>query len=225
MSTISSTISPFDFTSVRPSARKKDKDDPATDPNDPASLKQPNTDIMRLMAGLAAPKPAKGAAAPAGPAASTIDKAQDLYAQVTVNGKVVGTIYNNATSSDAQGKALDDTPGGPDLAQKRAEDLAAATGGTVVKAKTALTQTQWAMQKAGDDAAPKWDAVANEKQRWYAGTQSQQMLANPSMLVQAQLFGQQMGQEMGSGAAMNGSAPAMRVSVGSDTMASGGAAA
>lgn len=76
---------------------------------------------------------------------------QNIYATVKVNGKVVATLYNGGSSvmtNDAAAKVgdLQDPPGlngGPDLAQRRAERIAKAVGGTVEKASTAITQSEW----------------------------------------------------------------------------------
>jgi hypothetical protein len=76
---------------------------------------------------------------------------QNIYATVKVNGKVVATLYNGGSSAmtnDAAGRVgnLQDPPGlngGPDLAQRRAERIAKAVGGTVEKAPTAITQSEW----------------------------------------------------------------------------------
>jgi hypothetical protein len=75
---------------------------------------------------------------------------QNIYATVKVNGKVVATLYNGGSSwmtNDAAAKVgnLQDTgpSGGPNLAQFRAEYIAKATGGTIEKAPTAITQSEW----------------------------------------------------------------------------------
>jgi hypothetical protein len=75
---------------------------------------------------------------------------QNIYATVKVNGKVVATLYNGGSSwmtNDAAAKVgnLRDTgpSGGPNLAQFRAEYIAKATGGTIEKAPTAITQSEW----------------------------------------------------------------------------------
>ena len=75
---------------------------------------------------------------------------QNTYAQVKVNGKVVATLYNGGSSvmtnaAAAQVGKLEDPPGlgGPDLAQWRADSYAERLGGTVEKAPTAITQSQW----------------------------------------------------------------------------------
>jgi len=76
---------------------------------------------------------------------------QNIYATVKVNGNVVATLYNGGSSvmtNDAAAKVgdLQDPPGlngGPDLAQRRAERIAKAVGGTVEKAPTAITQSEW----------------------------------------------------------------------------------
>jgi hypothetical protein len=80
---------------------------------------------------------------------------QNIYATVKVNGKVngkvVATLYNGGSSAMTNAAAgavgdLQDPPGlngGPDLAQWRAEHIAKAVGGTVEKASTAITQSEW----------------------------------------------------------------------------------
>ncbi|WFU72452.1 hypothetical protein [Bradyrhizobium sp. CB2312] len=75
---------------------------------------------------------------------------QNVYAQVKVDGKVVATLYNagsSAMTNQAAAKIgkLEDPPGlsGPDLAQWRADQYAERLGGTVEKAPTAITQSQW----------------------------------------------------------------------------------
>jgi hypothetical protein len=78
------------------------------------------------------------------------DAPQNTYAQVKVDGKVVATVYNGGSSTMTSGAAakvgsLQDPPGlsGPDLAQWRADSYAKLLGGTVEKAPTAITQSQW----------------------------------------------------------------------------------
>jgi len=75
---------------------------------------------------------------------------QNTYATVKVNGKVVATLYNGGVSmmtNDAAAAVgeLQDPPGlsGPNLAQWRADNYARLLGGTVEKASTAITQSQW----------------------------------------------------------------------------------
>jgi hypothetical protein len=75
---------------------------------------------------------------------------QNIYATVKVNGKVVATLYNGGSSAmtNAAAAKVGDLPdpgpnGGPNLAQSRAEYIAKATGGTIEKASTAITQSQW----------------------------------------------------------------------------------
>lgn len=78
---------------------------------------------------------------------------QKTYAEVMVNGKSVAKVYNSgamSTSNAAYGRIskLDSVanPGtmtGPELAQLRAEEIAKALGGTVVKSSDAITQGQW----------------------------------------------------------------------------------
>jgi hypothetical protein len=69
---------------------------------------------------------------------------------VKVDGRVVATLYNGGSSTMTNAAAakvgkLEDPPGlnGPDLAQWRADNYAKLLGGTVEKASTAITQSQW----------------------------------------------------------------------------------
>jgi len=78
------------------------------------------------------------------------DAPENTYAQVKVDGQVVATLYNGGSSTMTNAAAarigrLEDPPGlgGPDLAQWRADQYAARLGGTVEKASTAITQSQW----------------------------------------------------------------------------------
>ncbi len=78
---------------------------------------------------------------------------QKVYAEVKVNGQVVATLYNSGSSmtSNAVGARIQNLPSmgesekstGPELAQKRAEEIAKALGGTIVKSNTAVTQAQY----------------------------------------------------------------------------------
>ena len=79
------------------------------------------------------------------------DAPQNTYATVKVDGKVVATLYNGGSvtmtnQAAAMAGDLQDPPGlngGPDLAQWRAEHIAKAVGGTIEKASTAITQSEW----------------------------------------------------------------------------------
>lgn len=77
---------------------------------------------------------------------------QKIYAEVKVNGQTIAKVYNGGTSetSNAYGakinkiiEDLDSKLTGPQGAQERAEAIAKAFGGTVVKAGTAVTQTEY----------------------------------------------------------------------------------
>jgi hypothetical protein len=75
---------------------------------------------------------------------------QNIYATVKVDGKVVATLYNGGSSAMTNQAAakvgdLQDPTGlsGPNLAQWRADSYARLLGGTVEKAPTAITQSQW----------------------------------------------------------------------------------
>lgn len=76
----------------------------------------------------------------------------NIYAEVKIDGQTVATIYNSGAISALHGTShrLGDLPGmgeeahsGPALAKARAEEIAKALGGTVVKADTAMTQKAW----------------------------------------------------------------------------------
>lgn len=73
------------------------------------------------------------------------------YAEVTVKGKVVASVANTGAATIMSnelgasiGGQLEMQGYGPTLAQRRAEQIAKAVGGTVVKNKSALTEAQWA---------------------------------------------------------------------------------
>jgi hypothetical protein len=71
------------------------------------------------------------------------------YAKVVKGGKTVATLSNEGfaemsnETGGAIGSKLPNDGGGPELAQRRADVIAKATGGTVVKLETAMTQSQW----------------------------------------------------------------------------------
>jgi hypothetical protein len=104
---------------------------------------------------------------------------QNIYATVKVKGEVVATLYNgggSAMSNAAAGAVgdLQDPPGlngGPALAQARAERIAKVLGGTIEKAPTAITPSQWTprpdvstnySRTQLDDA---WQAITEEGRR------------------------------------------------------------
>lgn len=126
---------------------------------------------------------------PVGPA----DNApENIYAQVKVNGEVVATLYNSgaAETSNSVGAKLQDifantTGSGPQAAQTRAEQIAAALGGTIEKASTAQTPEQWAARPPHafyiDYAAMAADEKKNQSEAASATTTSQinaQLLAH-----------------------------------------------
>ena len=89
------------------------------------------------------------------------------YAAVVVNGTVVAKLDNNGIveTPNAMGAQLGDLPDegrGPQLAQARAEHIAAAMGGKIVKAGTAMDQNVWKMaQNPFDDPAAEAAARAS----------------------------------------------------------------
>lgn len=86
------------------------------------------------------------------------DDPSKLFAEVYKDGKVVARLYNGG-SSTTYGKAEgiitgENEPyaGGPQLAQWRANKIAAELGGTVKMAGTAQTQSQWEIGHAAEQA-------------------------------------------------------------------------
>jgi hypothetical protein len=86
------------------------------------------------------------------------DDPSKLFAEVYKNGKVVARLYNGGSSTtygQADGIITGENEpygGGPQLAQWRANKIAAAMGGTVKMADTAQTQSQWEVSYAADQA-------------------------------------------------------------------------
>lgn len=81
-----------------------------------------------------------------------------LFAEVYKDGKVVAQLYNGG-SATTYGPAMGTVTGenepyeaGPQLAQWRANKIAAALGGTVKLADTAQTQSQWTITSAAENA-------------------------------------------------------------------------
>ena len=111
---------------------------------------------------------------------------QNIYATVKVNGEIVATLYNGGGSGMTNAAAgavgdLQDPPGlngGPALAQARAERIAKVLGGTIEKAPTAITPSQWTprpdvptnySRRQLDDA---WQAMTEEGRRATAQRQA-----------------------------------------------------
>lgn len=102
------------------------------------------------------------------------------YAQVMVGDTVVATLGNDgsAAMSNALGGRLGGTLAmdgtGPDLAQRRAEQIAKATGGEVVKTATAMSPADWvnrpALRTTIDFEAMKRDGLFDQWQRLGAGS-------------------------------------------------------
>jgi hypothetical protein len=113
------------------------------------------------------------------------DAPENTYAQVKVDGKVVATLYNGGSSTMTNEAAaeigkLEDPPGlgGPDLAQWRADSYAERLGGTVEKASTAITQSQWTPRQSSsatysrDELDAAFQAMLAEGQKAAAQLQS-----------------------------------------------------
>ncbi|EPY03537.1 hypothetical protein [Magnetospirillum fulvum] len=107
------------------------------------------------------------------------------YAQVEVNGKKVATLTNEGyaeTSENLAGLNLEtDAIGGPQLAQRRADQIAKALGGTVVLSPSAMTQTQW-QNRPAQTVSIDFNAMKRDGQmgNW----------ANAASFLTAQLMGQ-----------------------------------
>lgn len=111
------------------------------------------------------------------PSVLTSHPALQTYATVTVNGKVVATIDNqgvagasNAVASRFADRISNEVNGsnGPDLAQLRAQQIAALLGGKVEKASTAMTQQQFNANPIDPDALrPRIDVEAMKQHPLY----------------------------------------------------------
>ncbi|ABD89864.1 hypothetical protein [Rhodopseudomonas palustris] len=116
--------------------------------------------------------------AEASPPAVSDDASQKTYAQVKVDGKVVVTLDNGGCSTMSNAAAamvgkLQDPPGlsGPNLAQWRADSYAKLLGGTVEKAPTAITQSQftphqsWYREYSRDELDAAYQAMLADGQK------------------------------------------------------------
>jgi flagellar hook-basal body complex protein FliE len=122
---------------------------------------------------------------------------QNLYAEVQVGGKTVAKLYNsgvsempNVLAGNIQKLVSDGV--GPNLAQARAEQIAQALGGKIVRASTAQTQGQWekrpATQWVVDTAAIQRDVMLQGMRA--SLQQSLAVTVDQSVLIQAQILGQ-----------------------------------
>jgi len=120
---------------------------------------------------------------PVGPADNA---AENLYAEVRANGKVVARLYNSGVAELLNGPIanLTRSGSGPQLAQDRAEQIAKDLGGTIVKAPTAQTQEAW---KARPRAQWVVDYEAMERSKAAAQRRIERnALIQAQLLVQAQ---------------------------------------
>lgn len=102
------------------------------------------------------------------------------YAQVIVGDKVVATLGNDgsAAMSNALGARFGSTLAmdgdGPELARRRAEQIATATGGKVVKTAAAMSQADWvsrpSLRTTIDFEGMKRDGLFDQWQRLSAGS-------------------------------------------------------
>lgn len=81
--------------------------------------------------------------------AGDVPEGYGTFAEVKVNGKVVASVANSGAAtlwSNGDGGRIGRLADGegPATAQRRAEQIAQALGGTVVKAGSAMTEAQWA---------------------------------------------------------------------------------
>lgn len=120
---------------------------------------------------------------------------QKPYAEVVVDGKVVATLYNSGaaeTSNATYGRVKNlvsmgesEQSTGPELAQKRAEEIAKALGGEVVRKDTAVTQAEYLATPAFQ-VKYKIDYTAMERDRAAATGQ----VSTPQTLADAQALGE-----------------------------------
>lgn len=123
-------------------------------------------------------------------AAVSDDAPENTYARVKVDGKVVATLYNGGSSTVTNAAAakigdLQNPPdlSGPDLAQWRADSYAELLGGTVEKAPTAITQSQWTPRQSSastysrDQLDAAFQAMLAEGQKATAQLQSSYLAA------------------------------------------------
>lgn len=116
---------------------------------------------------------------------------ENIYAQVKVNGRVVATLYNsgaaetsNSVAAQLQDLLMNPSGSGPNLAQTRAEQIAAALGGTVEKASTAQTPSQWAA-RAPHQFYIDYAAMAADQQNQAASSTATSQI-NAQLLAQSQ---------------------------------------
>lgn len=118
---------------------------------------------------------------------------QKVYAEVKVGGQTIATIYNNGTSmtSNAMGGKINDIItklgsklSGPEGAQERAEAIAKAFGGTIVKASTAVTQAQYV---AAPPFEVKYEIDYEAVERDFAAARGQ--VSTPQTQIDTQVFG------------------------------------
>ena len=125
------------------------------------------------------------------PAGEPDNAPENVYARVKVNGKVVATLYNsgasetsNAVGAQLQNMLMHPDGTGPQLAQSRADKIAAALGGTVEKAPTAQTPAQWAARPPRESYTD-YAAMAAD-QRWQAQQASAKSQVAAQLLAQGQ---------------------------------------
>lgn len=81
--------------------------------------------------------------------------AENRYAYIFRGNEIIGEVYNSGgvafyNNSEASQVELTQEGFGPDLAQKRAEEIAEALGGSIVKAGTAMDQAAWLKTPAAE---------------------------------------------------------------------------
>lgn len=125
----------------------------------------------------------------------------NIYATVKVNGKVVATLYNSggAEMSNAGYGRIKNLPSmgkdekliGPALAQKRADEIAKALGGTVEKNSTAQNQAQW-QNRPAQEWTYDYKAIAEAEKRMNEQIEASLKLryASAETQVNAQLMAQ-----------------------------------
>lgn len=126
---------------------------------------------------------------------------QDIYAEVKVGGRTIATLYNDGTmmtSNADHGKVMralkDDTQlSGPAGAQERAEKIAKALGGTMVKRQDALTPAQY---RALPPIRFEVDYAAMEADAKAQSASAEARAGTAATLVQTQVIAQQEAEEV-----------------------------
>ena len=117
---------------------------------------------------------------------------ENLYAEIRVGNRTIAKVYNSGcteTPNDLGYIDLKQDGQGPTLAKVRAEQIAAAIGGTIVPAETAQPQAQW------DTRPPRrwaidYDAIERDRREAEESLRRRSQRPDESVALQAQLMAQ-----------------------------------